>query len=137
MAKIVSLFNGGKKTRKTGVVSVNSSNVYPTQLTATATAATTLSLGLLDSYEFFTGAQTSAATDKIAIPEGADIGTQIIIKSVGTSFGVIKSGSDTINGVSTIVTLAANATATLRKVSATAWLLIHQTTAGVLSAPTS
>lgn len=135
MAKIVNLFNGGKKSRKTGVVNVNSSNVYPTQLTATAATATTLSLDLLDSYEFFTCAQTSAATDKLAIPAGADVGTEIIIKSVGTSFGVIRSGSDTINGVSTIVTLAANATAVLRKVSSTAWILTHFSTAGAVTAP--
>src|SRR5882672_7240446 len=116
MAKFISLFNGGKRSRKTGVVSVNAFNVYPTALVATAGTATTLSLDLLDSYEFFNCSQTSAATDKLAIPSGADIGQKIVIKSVTTSFGVIKSGSDTINGVATIVTLAANATAVLIKV---------------------
>lgn len=135
MAKIINLFNGGKKSRKTGLVNVNSWNVYPTTLVATAATATTLSLDLLDSYEFFNGVQTSAATDKIAIPAGADIGTQIVIKSAGTSFGVIRSGSDTINGVSTIVTLAANATAILRKVSSTAWILTHYATTGAVTAP--
>lgn len=137
MAKIVNLFNGGKRSRKTGVVNINSKNVYPTQLTATAATATTLSLDLLDAYEFFNCAQTSAATDKLAIPSGADVGTQIIIKSVGTSFGVIRSGSDTINGVSTIVTLAANATAVLLKVSSTAWILTHYATSGAITSPTT
>lgn len=135
MAKIVNLFNGGKKSRKTGVVNVNSNNVYPVQLTATAGTATTLSLDLLDAYEFFNCAQTSAATDKIAIPAGADIGTEIVIKSVTTSFGVIKSGSETINGVATIVTLAANATAVMKKVSSTAWILTHYATTGAVTAP--
>ncbi len=134
MASIVNLFNGGKKSRKTGVVKVNSKNVYPTGLVATAGTATTLSLDLLDSYEFFNATQTSAATDKLAIPSGADVGTQIIIKATA-SFGVIKSGSDTINGVSTIVTLAAGATAILLKVSSTAWILTHYATSGAVTAP--
>lgn len=134
MAKILSLFNGGKRSRKTGDVKVNSKNVYPTGLVATAGTATTLTLALLDSYEFFTGAQTSAATDKIAIPAGADIGTEIIIFATN-SFGVIKSGSDTINGVSTIVTIGAGAHARLLKVSATAWILTHFGTNGAVTAP--
>ncbi len=135
MAKIVNLFNGGKKSRKTGVVNVNSFNVYPTALVATAATATTLSVDLLDSYEFFNCSQTSLATDKIAIPSGADIGTKIVIKSVTTSFGVIRSGSETINGVATIVTIAANATAVLLKVSATAWILTHYAANGSVTAP--
>jgi len=134
MAKIVNLFNGGKKTRKTGVVNVNSSNVYPTTLVATAGGATTLSLDLLDSFEFFTGQRTSAATDRIIIPAGADIGTEIIIQAVD-SFGVIRGGSDTINGVSTICTLTAGGTGTLKKVSATAWKLVNQASNGALTAP--
>lgn len=134
MAKIVSLFNGGKRSRKTGVVNVNSKNVYPTTLVATAGTATTLTLPLLDSYEFFVGQQTSAATDKLAIPSGADVGTEIVIFATN-SFGVIKSGSDTINGVATIVTIAAGCHARLLKVSSTAWILTHFSTAGAVTAP--
>lgn len=134
MASIISLFNGGKRSRKTGIVKVNSYNVYPTALVATAGTATTLTLELLDSYDFFTGQQTSAATDKIAIPSGADIGTKIVITATN-SFGVIRSGSDTINGVSTIVTLAAGATAVLVKRSSTAWYLTHYASNGAVTAP--
>lgn len=135
MAKIVNLFNSGKRSIKTGVVKVNSYNVYPTALVATAAGATTLTLPLLDSYEFFNCSQTSAATDTLIIPAGADVGQIIVIKSVTTSFGVIKAGSETINGVSTIVTLAANATAILRKVSSTAWILTHYATSGAITSP--
>lgn len=136
MAQIINLFNGGKKTRKTGVVNVNSSNVYPTTIVATASPGTPLSLDLLDSYEFFTGQQTSAATDRIILPEGARVGTEIIIQATN-SFGVIKSGSDTINGVGTICTLTAGGTGVLRKVSATAWKLTNIAANGALTNPTT
>lgn len=134
MSKIVNLFNGGKKSRRTGVVNVNSYNVHPTTLVATAAGAATLTLDLLDGSEFFTGNNTSAATDRILIPASADIGTQIIIKA-GTSFGVIRSGSDTINGVTTIITIAANGTAELLKTAATTWILTHRASNGSLTAP--
>ena len=134
MSLIVNLFNGGKKSRRTGVVSVNSYNVYPTTLVATAGTATTLTLDLLDGNEFFNGNNTSAATDKLAIPSGAPIGAQIIIRA-GTSFGVIRSGSDTINGVSTIVTIAAGGVAELLKTSATTWVLTHRASNGALTSP--
>ena len=136
MAKIVNTRNNGNPGIRYGEVVVNSLNVFPSQLTATPTAATTLKLSLLDGYDFFTGVQTSAATDKIALPENAPIGTQIVIHAV-SSFGVIKTtgSSDTINGVGTIVTITAGGTATITKCTATAWKLVNAATNGVLTTP--
>lgn len=134
MAKVVNTRNNGNPAIRYGEVLVNSRNVYPATLTATAGTATTLTLDLLDGYEFFTGVQTSAATDKIAIPANAPIGTEIVIHAT-SSFGVIRSGSDTINGVSTIVTIAAAGTAVLLKCTATTWKLTHYAANGAVTAP--
>jgi hypothetical protein len=135
MAKVINTRNNGNPGIRYGEVLVNSKNVYPSTVTATATASTTaITLPLLDAYEFFTGVQTSAATDKIALPASAPVGTEIVIHAV-SSFGVIKSGSDTINGVATIVTIAAAATAKILKVTSTAWVLTHIGSDGALTAP--
>jgi len=134
MSKIVNTRNNGNPGIRTGEVMVNARNVYTTSLTATAAGATTLTASLLDGYDFFTGAQTGAATDTLILPSGAPIGTDIVIQATN-SFGVIKSGSDTINGVATICTITAGGTAHLRKVTATAWKLTNIASNGALSAP--
>lgn len=134
MAKIVNTRNNGNPSIRYGEVVVNSRNVYPVTLTATAGTATTLTLPLLDGYEWFNGVQTSAATDKLALPENAPIGTEIVIHAT-SSFGVIKSGSDTINNVATIVTIAAGGTAVITKCTATAWKLVHYASNGAVTAP--
>jgi len=137
MAKIVNTRNNGNPGIRTGEIMVNSKNVYPTTLVATPSpGASTITLGLLDGYDFFVGAQTGAATDLLILPEGAPVGTEIKIHATN-SFGVIKSGSDTINGVATIVTITAAGTATITKVSATKWILMNQATNGALTAPTT
>ena len=136
MSKVINTRNNGNPGIRTGEVLVNSKNVYPVTLVATPTAATTLTLALCDGYEFFVGANTSAATDKIALPASAPVGTEIVIFAT-TSFGVIKTtgSSDTINNVGTIVTIAANATARILKVTSTAWQLTHVAQNGALTAP--
>jgi hypothetical protein len=137
MAKIVNTRNNGNPGIRTGEVMVNSKNVYPSTLVAVPSpGATTLTLSLLDGYDFFVGQNTSAATDLLVLPENAPVGTEIKIHATN-SFGVIKSGSDTINGVSTIVTITAAGTATITKVSATKWILLNQATSGALTAPTT
>lgn len=137
MAKIVNTRNNGNPGIRTGEVMVNSYNVYTTGLVATPSpGASTITLALLDGYDFFTGAQTSAATDLLILPESAPIGTEFKIHATN-SFGVIKAGSDTINGVGTIVTITAAGTATITKVSATKWILLNQSTAGALTSPTT
>ena len=138
MSTIINTRNNGDPSVRYGEVMVNSKNVYPTTVTAAPTAATTITLGLLKGYEFFNGVQTSAATDKIAIPAGAPIGTEIVIYAA-SSFGVIKEtgSSETINGVGTIVTIAAAASARLLKVTSTAWQLTHVASNGALTNPTT
>lgn len=133
MSKVVNTRNNGNPAIRYGEVLVNSKNVYPVTVVATAATSSPITLSLLDGYEFFVGAQTSAATDKIALP-AAPVGTEIVIFATN-SFGVIRSGSDTINGVSTIVTIAAAASARILKVSATAWQLTHVASNGALTAP--
>jgi hypothetical protein len=136
MPKIVNTRNNGNPGIRTGEVMVNSGNVYPVSLVATAGGATTITLSLLDGYDFFVGANSSAATDRVILPEGAPVGTEFKIHATN-SFGVIKAGSDTINGVATICTITAVGTATLTKVSATKWLMVNQATNGALTAPTT
>lgn len=135
MAKIVNTRNNGNPAIRYGEVVVNSKNVYPQTLVAVASpGATTLQLPLFDGYDWFNGVQTSAATDLLVLPANAPIGTQFTIHAT-SSFGVIRGGSDTINGVSTIVTIAAAGTATITKCTATTWKLMHQAANGTISAP--
>jgi len=137
MAKIVNLFNGGKKTIKTGVVRVNSRNVYPTTLVALPTTGLSLGLGLLDSYDFFNVAQTSASTDFIVLPN-AEVGTSIDLYAI-SACKVKGQGSDTINGVapSTAITLAASSRSILTRTTATTWILSQAAASGAATAPTS
>jgi len=137
MAKIVNTRNNGNPSIRYGEVLVNSSNVSPTSVVAVpAPGAAVITLPLLDSFEFFVGAQTGAATDRLVLPELAPVGTQITIYATN-SFGVIRAGSDTINNVSTIVTITALGTAWIRKVSATAWILTNFASNGAVTAPTT
>lgn len=135
MAKILNLFNSGKKSIKTGVVNVNSSNVYPSTVVATPTTGTKLGLELIDAYERFNVAQTGAGTDFITLPN-APVGTKIELYAL-SACKVEGQGSDTINGVAptTDITLAANSLSILRKTSATAWILTQYSSAGAVTAP--
>lgn len=134
MAKVVNTRNNGNPGIRTGEVMVNSRNVYPTTLVATSGGATTLTAALLDGYDFFTAEQTSAATDKLVLPTDAAVGTEIVIYA-NDSFGVIKGGSDTINGVGTICTITAGGTAVLRKVADATWVFTNIAADGALTAP--
>lgn len=130
--------NGGKPTIDAGSLKrVNSFNVYPHTVVATATTGTNLSKALLDNYEWFNVAQTSAGTDFITLPD-APIGTTIKLYAV-SACKVQGQGSDTINGVapSTDISLAAGSISTLTKTTASAWVLMQQSSAGVVTAPTS
>jgi hypothetical protein len=137
MSQIINLFDGGRKSRKKGVVNVNSRNVYPTTIVATATTGTNLGLQLIDGYERFNVAQTSAATDFITLPD-APVGTLIEFYAV-SACKVQGQGSDTINNVapSTDITLAAASLSILRKTTTTAWILTQYSAAGVATGPTS
>jgi hypothetical protein len=130
--------NGGKPTIDAGSLKrVNSFNVYPSTIVATASTGTNLLRSYLDNYEWFNVAQTSAGTDFITLPD-APVGTVIKLYAV-SACKVQGQGSDTINGVapSTDITLAAASVSTLTKVTSTAWVLVQQSSAGVQSAPTT
>jgi hypothetical protein len=138
MAFIYNLFNGGKKPKlRTGLVAVNSLNVYPTTVVATA-GGTALGIELLDNYDMFVGAQASAAGDLIILPD-APIGTQIAffsnsiyrIKAGANGSGRgINAGADT-----TSIPTVANATTVLTRVSATNWIATQFAAAGTVTAP--
>lgn len=137
MSKIINLFNSGKKSVKTGVVNINARNVYPTTIVATPTTGTTMGLELLDGYDAFTIAQTSAGTDFITLPN-APVGTNIELYAV-SACKVQGANSDTINGVAptTDISIAAGAIAVLRRNTETTWKLTHIASNGALTAPTS
>lgn len=124
MAKIVNLFNGGKKTIKTGIVRVNSRNVYPTNLVALASTGLSLGLGLPDSYDFFNVAQTSASTDLLILPN-SEIGTLLELYAV-SSF-TVKAGANgsglTINGAADTASILVptGSIITLTKITSTNW----------------
>jgi hypothetical protein len=128
--------NGGKPNIDAGSLKrVNSFNVYPSTIVATATTGTDLERKHLDNYEWFNVAQTSAATDFITLPD-APVGAVVVLYAV-SACKVQGQGSDTINGVAptTDITLAAGSVSYLRKVSATAWILNQHSSAGVASSP--
>jgi hypothetical protein len=129
--------NGGKPNITSGVKKVRSHEVSPNTLTATA-AGLTFDVNLLDNYDVFVAAQTSAGTDSIVIPAAFPVGTTIEVQCNSAiifkpSTGVtINGGADT-----TAVAIAANATAIVKKVSATR-IIVHQiATSGALTAPTA
>jgi hypothetical protein len=136
MSKIINLFNSGKKSVKTGVVNVNSRNVYPTTLVALPTTGLALGIDLIDGYEHFNVAQTSAGTDFLTLPVGCPVGTVIEFFAV-SACKVEAPGSETINGVAntTDITMPINTFSALRKVSTTRWILTQYSTAGAISAP--
>jgi len=130
--------NGGKPSIDAGSLKrVNSFNVYPSTIVATASTGTNLSKSLLDNYEWFNVAQTSAGTDFITLPD-APIGTVIVFYAI-SACKVQGQGSDTINGVapSTDITMAAGSRSTLVKNTATAWTLTHVAANGAVTAPVS
>lgn len=128
--------NGGKPSIDAGSLKrVNAFNVYPSTIVATASTGTNLPLTHLDNYEWFNVAQTSAGTDFITLPAAA-VGSVIKLYAI-SACKVQGQGSDTINNVapSTDITLAAGSVSTLTKVSATAWLLVQQSSVGAVTAP--
>lgn len=130
--------NGGKPSIDAGSLKrVNSFNVYPSTLVATATTGTTMAKTLLDNYEWFNVAQTSAATDFLTLPD-APIGSVVVLYAI-SACKVQGGASDTINGVAptTDITLAAGSVSYLRRTTATAWILTQHSAAGVASSPTS
>jgi hypothetical protein len=139
MAFVYNLFNGGTKPKlRTGLVAVNSLNRYPTTLVATA-GGTQLGLELIDNYEYFVGAQTSAGTDVLLLPD-APIGTKIFI--FANSIFRIKAGANgsgrgiNAGADTTSIPTVASALIELTRVSASNWVATQFAAAGTVTAPT-
>lgn len=127
--------NGGKPSIDAGSLKrVNSFNVHPSTIVATAGAGATIPRTLIDNYEFVNVAQTSLATDRINLPADAPTGTVLKLYAI-SACGLFGSGSDTINGVATIVTLAAGSISTVTKTVAGKWVLLQQAASGAVTAP--
>lgn len=138
MAKIVNTRNNGNPSIRYGEVVVNSKNLSPVALTATASGYT-LTQANIDSYDMFNVAQTSASTDKIVLPSTFPVGTVLEFFFVSAaSIGVATGASQTINNGAdtTKVACAASTSAEVRKVSSTRWIVTAYAAAGTVSAPT-
>lgn len=141
MAKVYSTENGGYPQIQRGLKLVNSLNLAPVTIVATA-AGTQLTSNDIDNYELFTAAQTSAGTDLILLPNVAQapIGTKVFFAAA--SIARIKAGANgsglTINGAAdtTSVPLVVGGLAEFTKMSATNWGCQQISSAGVISSPT-
>ncbi len=134
--EIVRLGNGGDPQIAAGSLKrVNSFNVAPITIVATASAGTTMDTQAYKNYEWFNVAQTSAGTDFITLP-AAPVGTVLMFYAI-SACKVQGTASDTINGVAptTDITLAAGSISEIIRTTATTWVLTHRTTAGVITAP--
>lgn len=139
MARGYNVRNGGVPTISLGLFNVNSLNIAPYTVVATA-AGTLLNQGDIDKFELFTVAQTSAATDLVLLPVVAPIGTKVHF--VATSVARIKAGANgsglTINGAADTlsVPLVVGGLAEFTKISATNWMCQQFSAAGAVTAPT-
>jgi len=126
MTVVKAIFNaGGKKTAKTGLVNIKSSNVKPTNIVAGASGTGTL-LDVEDFklYDFFNVEQSSGATDEVMLPDDAPIGTRFTLYI--TEVVIIQSETDAneINGVASKgYTCIALDLIECIKVTATGWVI--------------
>jgi hypothetical protein len=125
--------NGGKPSIDAGSLKrVNSYNVYPSTVVATATTGTAMNRNLIDNYEYFNVAQTSADTDFILLPD-CPVGT--VIQFYAISACKVKAGADasglTINGGAdtALVVLEAATLYNLEKVTSANWIFSAGTSA--------
>ena len=126
MTKIKAIFNaGGKKKAKTGLVNIKSSNVCPTNVVAGVSGSPTLlSVDDMNLYDYFVVEQVGAATDEIALPDDAPIGTRFTLYM--SEIAIIQTETDAaeINGVPSkgYTTLALDLIECI-KVTATGWVM--------------
>lgn len=120
-----------------GEIAVNSWNVSPVTVTATA-AGRALTPLEIDQYDFFNAAQTSASTDSIVLPNSLPVGTEIRIQTASAISIQCPSGSSVLlNNVAAPAkgALAANCTAVLVKVSSTRIIFNQISTLGAWTQP--
>lgn len=144
MAKIYNLRNNGDGSVIFGLRQVNSYNVFPATITATA-AGTTISYNSWNNYDWFNVAQTSASTDSIFLPvalgpaapgiAAAPIGAEFHVYAVSAfAIKIIPASGVLINGVAT-VTCTAGSHGVLTRTSATTWTFGMYSNVGAFSAP--
>lgn len=123
-----------RATIRQGFVYVNSKNVSPTTITATA-AGRALTQTEWEGYDFFNVTQTSAGTDSILLPDALPVGTQLMFQA-GAAFSIgCPSGSSVLlNNVAAPAEAAitANQTAIITKVSSTRIVLQTISTLGAV-----
>ncbi len=136
--EIIRRGNGGDPQIASGSLKrVNSYNVAPTPLVATASEGTLLDSQAYKNYEFFTVTQTSAGTDVIRIPDSLPVGTELRFQATAAfSIGCPTGSSVTLNNVAApaIAAIPINTTAVILKVSATRIVLTDITTLGAYAA---
>lgn len=113
-----------------GLVNVNSGNVYPSTITAVASTGTAIPISYLSNYDHFRIAQTSASTDFVTIPDGA-IGTQMTFYGISAcSIKTVASSGIGINGQADTgsILVSAGELVRLTRVTSTNW--VSETVAG-------
>jgi len=104
-----------------GFVNVNSKNVSPTTIVATA-AGRALTQFEWEAYDMFNVTQTSAGTDSVILPNSIPVGTQLLFHAVAAfSIGCPSGSAVLLNNVAAPAeaAIAINTTAVVTKVSAT------------------
>lgn len=113
-----------------GVVNVNSGNVYPSTITAVASTGTAIPINYLSNYDHFRIAQTSASTDFVTIPDAA-IGTEMVFYGISAcSIKTVASSGIGINGQADTGSISVSAGELIRltRVTSTNW--VSETVAG-------
>lgn len=126
-----------RATIRQGFVNVNSQNVSPVTITATA-AGRALTQTEWEGYDMFNVAQTSAGTDSIVIPNSLPVGTRLFFQAASAISIQCPSGSSVLlNNVAAPAkgALAINCTAEIFKVSATRIIFNQISTLGAISQP--
>lgn len=134
------IFNNETTDRKSirqGLIEVNSLNVAPTTLVATA-AGTLIPLNLIDQFDMFNVAQTSAGTDSIRIPNALPQGADLVFQATSAvSVGCPSGSSVLLNNVAAPAVIAVPANNTLRIFKASPTRIVAElvNTLGVISSP--
>ncbi len=120
-----------------GFVNVNSQNLSPVSITATA-AGRVLTRQEWEAYDMFNVAQTSAGTDSIVIPDSMPVGTRLFFQAASAiSFNCPTGSSVLLNNVAAPAkgALAINTTGVLFKVSPTRVIFNQISTLGATTQP--
>jgi hypothetical protein len=126
MPVIKSLFNhGGKKNAKTGLVNLHSYNVCPTTIVAGASgSAKLLDVNDFKLFDFFYVEQVGGATDEIALPDDAPVGTRFSLYINEIVIIQTETDASEINGVASKgYTCVALDLVHCTKITSSAWIM--------------